>query len=90
MVVGDGGCEACTAIAWGATLSLEIPDVRFRRRQYVRSHARIYAGARSNVRPYRDARAQNLVARRAMRLPEYSRIASTQDAFKSLHRRRGV
>ena len=27
MVVGDGGCEAYTAIAWGATLSLEIPDI---------------------------------------------------------------
>ena len=27
MVVGDGGCEAYTTIAWGATLSLEIPDI---------------------------------------------------------------
>ena len=27
MVVGDGGCEAYTAIAWGATLSLDIPDI---------------------------------------------------------------
>ena len=27
MDVGDGGCEAYTAIAWGATLSLEIPDI---------------------------------------------------------------
>jgi hypothetical protein len=27
VVVGDGGREAYTAIAWGATLSLEIPDI---------------------------------------------------------------
>lgn len=27
MVVGDGGCEAYTTIARGATLSLEIPDI---------------------------------------------------------------
>ena len=27
MVVGDGGCEAYTTIARGATLSLDIPDI---------------------------------------------------------------
>ena len=27
MAAGDDGREACTTIVWGATLSLEIPDI---------------------------------------------------------------